>query len=95
MSKASHKKMWKKINTEEYHNIIKQDGFYCDDFDGEFICSLDSDTVITLKPHYATGIFMGYNVYALNGDEISLLETFDSRKKAEKFIQKLADKGDN
>ncbi len=94
MSKRSDKaltKAYRNLKVKEYIGLIKDTMVpYFDDFDGEFVLMMSPDTKITLTKHFLirddrTEYFCGYNVYADN----KLLESFDTRREAKKFIAEL------
>lgn len=86
MSKKKLKHAYKRLDNEEYTNVIKDTLVpYFDDYDGEFITMIKSTTKFEIEKHYHDNSFMGYNIYA-DGE---LIETKSTKKKAKKFIEKL------
>lgn len=55
-------------------------------FEDEQVCSVNSNTDFKIIKHYCGKTFYGYNVYAREGLNLILLETYNKLKKAESVI---------
>lgn len=74
---------YRRLQISEYTNMIKDTLIpYFDEYDSTYKTVFDSDTVFTIQKHYYKNDFMGWNLYA---DGI-LVETFESRRKAKKYL---------
>jgi len=49
------------------------------DFEGEHVAAVNGETEFCVVRHYANKLFMGWNVYARDGQDLKLLETCEYR----------------
>lgn len=73
---------------EEAQRII--DGFMAlHDYEGEFICLVSKETTFKVLKHYYEGKFFGWNVYAYVGQDLKLLETYESKREARNVVESI------
>ncbi len=65
------------------------------DFEGETITYVNESTDLKIIKHYYNGTFYGFNLYARDGQNLILLETYNSKQAAEKVLHRIKQKLSN